>query len=131
MADRIADIFVAMGYEVAEGPELEAEWFNFDALNFGTPTTPPAPTQDTFFTRARPTPGLLLRTQTSPVQARAPADPHAAALRRLPGQGFRTDELDATHSPVFHQVEGLAIDEGITMAHLKGSLDHFAAADVR
>jgi phenylalanyl-tRNA synthetase alpha chain len=123
-AERIADVFVAMGWEVAEGPEVEAEWFNFDALNFG-PDHPARQMQDTFFIDP-PENGLVLRTHTSPVQARALLERGAPTYVVVPGKVFRTDELDATHTPVFHQVEGLAVDRGLTMAHLKGTLDHFA-----
>jgi phenylalanyl-tRNA synthetase alpha chain len=124
--ERIADVFVAMGWEVAEGPELEAEWFNFDALNFD-PDHPARQMQDTFFADP-PESGLLLRTHTSPVQARALLERELPVYVICPGKVFRTDELDATHTPVFHQVEGLAVDKGLTMAHLKGTLDHFATS---
>ncbi len=126
LQERIADLFVGMGWEVAEGPEVEAEWFNFDALNFG-PDHPARQMQDTFFLDP-PGSGLVLRTHTSPVQARSLLDRGVPLYVVCPGKVFRTDELDATHTPVFHQVEGLAVDEGLTMAHLKGTLDHFAAA---
>jgi phenylalanyl-tRNA synthetase alpha chain len=124
LQERIADIFVGMGWEVAEGPEVEAEWLNFDALNTG-PDHPARSLQDTFF--LEPTDAhIVLRTQTSPVQARTMLTRDVPIYVVCPGRVFRTDELDATHTPVFHQVEGLAIDEGLTMAHLKGTLDHFA-----
>ena len=126
ISERIGDVFVAMGWEVAEGPEVEAEWFNFDALNFD-PDHPARQMQDTFFVDP-PDSGLLLRTHTSPVQARVLLESEPPVYVVVPGKVFRTDELDATHTPVFHQVEGLAVDEGLTMAHLKGTLDHFAAA---
>jgi phenylalanyl-tRNA synthetase alpha chain len=126
IAERICDVFVAMGWEVAEGPEVEAEWFNFDALNFGV-DHPARQMQDTFFIDP-PSSGLVLRTHTSPVQARALLERDLPVYVICPGKVFRTDELDATHTPVFHQVEGLAVDEGLTMAHLRGTLDHFAAA---
>jgi len=126
IAERISDVFVAMGWEVAEGPEVEAEWFNFDALNFGV-DHPARQMQDTFFVDP-PSSGLVLRTHTSPVQARALLERELPVYVICPGKVFRTDELDATHTPVFHQVEGLAVDEGLTMAHLRGTLDHFAAA---
>ena len=126
LQERIADIFVSMGWEVAEGPEVEAEWLNFDALNTG-PDHPARSLQDTFF--LEPTDAhIVLRTQTSPVQARALLERELPVYVVSPGRTFRTDELDATHTPVFHQVEGLAVDEGLTMAHLKGTLDHFAVA---
>jgi phenylalanyl-tRNA synthetase alpha chain len=127
--ERIADIFVAMGWEVAEGPEVESEWFNFDALNFGV-DHPARQMQDTFFVEGRPGEGsgLVLRTHTSPVQARTLLERDVPIYIVCPGKVFRTDELDATHTPVFHQVEGLAVDKGLTMANLKGTLDHFARA---
>lgn len=124
LQERIADAFVAMGYEVAEGPELEGEWFNFDALNI-SPDHPARSEHDTFFVESVDS-GKVLRTQTSPVQIRALLTRELPVYVISPGKVFRTDELDATHTPVFHQVEGLAIDEGLTMAHLKGTLDRFA-----
>ena len=124
--ERIADVFVAMGYEVAEGPEVEAEWFNFDALNIA-PDHPARTMQDTFFV-GRQDSGVVLRTHTSPVQIRTMLERDLPIYVICPGRVFRTDELDATHTPVFHQVEGLVVDEGITMADLKGTLDHFATA---
>lgn len=126
LAEQVADVFVAMGWEVAEGPEVEAEWFNFDALNFG-PDHPARQMQDTFFVDP-PDSGLVLRTHTSPVQARTLLGRGVPVYVCVPGKVFRTDELDATHTPVFHQVEGIAVDEGLTMAHLRGTLDHFARA---
>ncbi len=126
LCERIADVFVAMGYEVAEGPELEAEWFNFDALNF--PKDHPARTmQDSFYVAPEGS-GMVLRTHTSPVQVRALLERELPVYVVCPGRTFRTDALDATHTPVFHQIEGLAVDQGITMAHLKGTLDAFARA---
>ncbi|MGA8851945.1 MAG: phenylalanine--tRNA ligase subunit alpha [Aeromicrobium sp.] len=124
--EHVADIFVAMGWEVAEGPEVEAEWLNFDALNLG-PDHPARTMQDTFWVTPEEA-AMVLRTHTSPVQARTMLDREPPIYVICPGRVFRTDELDATHSPVFHQVEGLAIDEGLSMAHLKGTLDHFAQA---
>ena len=122
----IADVFVAMGWEVVEGPEVEAEWLNFDALNI-PPDHPARTTMDTFFVDP-PERGLVLRTHTSPAQARTMLGRKPPIYVVAPGRVYRTDELDATHTPVFHQVEGLVVDEGITMAHLKGTLDHFAEA---
>jgi phenylalanyl-tRNA synthetase alpha chain len=130
LSERIEDVFVAMGYEVAEGPEIEAEWFNFDALNIG-PDHPARGEADTFFVR---TPdgaaesGTVLRTHTSPVQVRSLLDREPPVYVICPGRVYRTDELDATHTPVFHQVELLAVDEGLTMADLKGTLDHMVRA---
>jgi phenylalanyl-tRNA synthetase alpha chain len=126
LSERIADVFVAMGWDVAEGPVVEAEWLNFDALNLG-PDHPARTMQDTFWMEP-PENGVVLRTHTSPVQARTMLSRTPPIYVVCPGRVFRTDEYDATHSPVFHQVEGLAVDEGITMAHLKGTLDHFATA---
>ncbi|PID54010.1 MAG: phenylalanine--tRNA ligase subunit alpha [Micrococcales bacterium] len=126
LMERISDVFVAMGWEIAEGPEVEAEWFNFDALNFGT-DHPARQMQDTFFLDPVDS-GLVLRTHTSPVQARALLERGVPVYVAVPGRTFRTDELDATHTPVFHQVEGLAVDKGLTMAHLRGTLDHLAQA---
>ncbi len=125
-SELIADVFVAMGWEVAEGPVVEAEWLNFDALNLG-PDHPARTMQDTFWTEPADK-HLVLRTHTSPVQARTMLTRTPPIYVVCPGRVFRTDEYDATHSPMFHQVEGLVVDEGITMAHLKGTLDHFAGA---
>jgi phenylalanyl-tRNA synthetase alpha chain len=122
--DLVADVFVAMGWEVAEGPEVEAEWLNFDALNLG-PDHPARTMQDTFWLEPADG-GLVLRTHTSPVQARTMLTRTPPIYVICPGRVYRTDELDATHTPVFHQVEGLVVDKGISMAHLKGTLDHFA-----
>ncbi|GAA4972225.1 phenylalanine--tRNA ligase subunit alpha [Kineococcus glutinatus] len=130
LQERICDVFTAMGWDVAEGPEVEAEWFNFDALNFDA-DHPARQMQDTFFVAGadgREGSGLVLRTHTSPVQARALLDRGVPLYVICPGKVFRTDELDATHTPVFHQVEGIAVDEGLTMAHLKGTLEHLARA---
>jgi phenylalanyl-tRNA synthetase alpha chain len=125
MSQRIADIFVGMGWEIAEGPEVEAEWFNFDALNFDA-DHPARQMQDTFYVDP-PEAGLVLRTHTSPVQARSMLERGVPIYIACLGRVFRTDELDATHMPAFHQVEGLAVDKGITMAHLRGTLDRLAA----
>jgi phenylalanyl-tRNA synthetase alpha chain len=122
--ERVADIFVGMGWEVAEGPEIEAEWLNFDALNI-PPAHPARETQDTLWLDP-PSGGVLLRTHTSPVQIRALLDRGAPCYVVSPGRVYRQEALDATHSPVFHQVEGLAVDEGLTMADLRGTLDLFA-----
>ncbi len=125
-SELIADVFVAMGWEVAEGPVVEAEWLNFDALNLGA-DHPARTMQDTFWVEPAEF-HVVLRTHTSPVQARTMLTRTPPIYVVCPGRVFRTDEYDATHSPMFHQVEGLVVDEGITMAHLKGSLDHFATA---
>jgi len=124
--EQMSDIFIAMGWEVAEGPELENEWFNFDALNMDA-DHPARGTQDTFFVEPEDR-HLLLRTQTSPVQVRSLLDRGVPIYVVSPGRVFRKDELDATHTPVFHQLEGIAIDKGLTMAHLRGTLEHLARA---
>ena len=123
--NEISDFFIEQGFSVAEGPELESGWLNFDALNI--PADHPARTmQDTFFIEPLES-GMVLRTQTSPVQIRTMLTQEPPIYIISPGRTFRADELDSTHSPVFHQVEGLVIDKEITMAHLKGTLDAFAA----
>ncbi|BCO36057.1 phenylalanine--tRNA ligase subunit alpha [Mycobacterium heckeshornense] len=127
LGEHIADTFIAMGWELVEGPEVETEQFNFDALNF-PPDHPARSEQDTFYIAPEGS-RQLLRTHTSPVQVRT------LLVRDLPvyvvsiGRTFRTDELDATHTPVFHQIEGLAVDRGLSMAHLRGTLDAFARAE--
>ena len=124
LTNEINDLFIGLGYKVAEGPELESGWLNFDALNI--PADHPARTmQDTFFVEPVES-GMVLRTHTSPVQIRTMLTQTPPIYVICPGRTFRADELDATHSPVFHQVEGLVVDKGITMAHLKGTLDNFA-----
>jgi phenylalanyl-tRNA synthetase alpha chain len=123
---RIEDVFVAMGWEVAEGPEVEAEWLNFDALNF-IPDHPARTMQDTFFVEPDDG-GIVLRTHTSPVQARALLTRELPVYVVCPGKVYRSDEYDATHLPVFHQIVGLVVDKGITLGHLRGALDHFARA---
>jgi phenylalanyl-tRNA synthetase alpha chain len=126
LQERVSDIFLSMGWEIAEGPELESEWFNFDALNFD-PDHPAREMQDTFFIDP-PESHLVLRTHTSPVQVRSLLQRDLPVYVLCPGKTFRTDELDATHTPVFHQFEGLAVDKNLTMADLKGTLEHFARA---
>ena len=139
LMEDITDFFVGMGWDIAEGPELEHEWFNFDALNFG-PDHPARQMQDTFYVSgyeqvgsteensANETEGLVLRTHTSPVQSHTLLARGVPVYIACPGKVFRTDALDSTHTPVFHQIEGLAVDKGLTMEHLKGTLDHFARA---
>jgi phenylalanyl-tRNA synthetase alpha chain len=130
LAERMADVFIGMGYEIAEGPEVEAEWYNFDALNF-PPDHPAREMQDSFWiaspgSAARS--GLVLRTHTSPVQIRSMLTRPLPLYVVSPGKCFRSDALDATHSPVFHQIEGLAIDEGLSMADLRGAIATFVGA---
>jgi phenylalanyl-tRNA synthetase alpha chain len=130
VSERLSDVFVAMGYEVAEGPEVEAEWYNFDALNF-PPDHPARDSYDTIFVAApdgSEHSGVVLRTHTSPVQIRALLSRPLPVYVVSPGKCFRTDTLDATHSPVFHQLEGLAVDEGLTMADLRGAISSFVDA---
>ncbi len=126
LMETMADVFIGMGWEIAEGPELENEWFNFDALNMDE-DHPARGTQDTFFVEPIES-HLLLRTQTSPVQIRSLLDRPLPVYVISPGKVFRKDELDATHTPVFHQLEGIAIDKNLTMANLRGTLEHLARA---
>jgi len=122
--DEIVSIFVGLGFSVAEGPEIETDFYNFEALNI--PKDHPArDMQDTFYVSD----ATLLRTHTSPVQIRALLERELPVYIVSIGRTFRTDELDSTHTPVFHQVEGLAVDRGLTMAHLKGTLDALARAE--
>jgi phenylalanyl-tRNA synthetase alpha chain len=166
IADKLADVFVAMGFEVAEGPEVEAEWYNFDALNF-LPDHPAREMQDTLFiapphqaqadqaradqaradqaradgspegNRSRtaggpggspPRSGMVLRTHTSPVQIRSLLTRPLPLYVVSPGKVHRNEALDATHLPVFYQIEGLAVDEGLTMADLRGAIQAFVDA---
>ncbi len=128
LADRLSDVFVAMGYEVAEGPEVEAEWYNFDALNI-PPDHPAREMQDTLFIEGpKGKSGMVLRTHTSPVQIRSMLTRPLPLYVVSPGRCYRNEALDATHSPVFHQIEGLAVDEGLTMADLRGAIQSFVDA---
>jgi phenylalanyl-tRNA synthetase alpha chain len=130
IADKLADVFVAMGYEVAEGPEVEAEWYNFDALNF-LPDHPAREMQDTLFIAApegEQRSGMVLRTHTSPVQIRSLLTRPLPLYVVSPGRVYRNEALDATHLPVFYQIEGLAVDEGLTMADLRGAIQAFVDA---
>src|SRR5271170_5393496 len=127
LGEHIADTFIAMGWELADGPEVETEQFNFDALNF--PADHPARSeQDTFYIAPEGS-RQLLRTHTSPVQVRTLLERELPVYVISIGRTFRTDELDATHTPVFHQVEGLAVDRRLSMAHLRGTLDAMARAE--
>ncbi len=121
MRRQLEDIFCGMGFSIVEGPEVETDYYNFQALN--TPADHPArDTQDTFYI----TDNVLLRSQTSPVQVRAMEQMRPPIRIISPGRVYRSDTMDATHSPLFHQVEGLVVDEGITMGDLKGTLEKFA-----
>ena len=118
--DEVEDIFIGMGYEVVEGPEVEYDYYNFEALNI--PENHPAKDeQDTFYINK----DILLRTQTSPVQVRVMEKGKLPIRMIAPGRVFRSDEVDATHSPSFHQIEGMVIDKNITFADLKGTLEEF------
>jgi phenylalanyl-tRNA synthetase alpha chain len=125
-ADRLADVFVAMGYEVAEGPEVEAAWYNFDALNI-PPDHPAREMQDTLFVDP-PESNLVLRTHTSPVQIRSLLSRPLPLYVVSPGKAYRNEAVDATHLSVFHQIECLAVDEGLTMADLRGAIQAFVDA---
>jgi len=120
--EEIEDIFLGMGFSIAEGPEIETDYYNFEALNL--PKNHPArDMQDSLYI----TPEILLRTHTSPVQIRTMEQMHPNPIRIIaPGRVYRRDALDASHSPMFHQIEGLAVDEGITFGDLKGVLTVFA-----
>jgi phenylalanyl-tRNA synthetase alpha chain len=126
LIELMSDVFTAMGWEIAEGPEAEGEWLNFDALNIG-PDHPARGTTDTLFVEPLEN-HIVLRTHTSPVQARSMLTRELPIYVVCPGKVYRADEFDATHVPVFHQVEGLCIDKGISLANLKGTLDHLAKA---
>ena len=121
--DRVKDIFIGMGFSIAEGPDVELDYYNFEALNI--PKNHPArDTQDTFYINEN----VLLRTQTSPVQVRVMEQTKPPIRVIAPGRVYRSDAVDATHSPLFHQIEGLVVDKGITMGDLKGTLEVFAKA---
>ena len=121
VTDELKDIFTGLGYEVAEGPEIEEEYYSFEALNI-PPHHPARDEQDTFYVEG----GFVLRTATSPVQVRTMESRKPPIKIIAPGRVFRKDEVDATHSPMFHQLEGLVVDKGITMGDLKGALSLFA-----
>jgi phenylalanyl-tRNA synthetase alpha chain len=125
--DRIVEVFTRMGYRVVEGPEVETDWYNFQALNI-PPDHPARTEKDTLFLDVPGHDDLLLRTETSAMQIRTMERQDPPAYVIAPGRVFRQDTPDPTHTPVFHQVEGLAVDEGITMADLKGTLASFARA---
>ena len=119
--DELKDIFIGLGFQIAEGPEVEYDYYNFEALNI--PKEHPArDTQDTFYISDN----IVLRTQTSPMQVRVMEKTKPPIRVLAPGRVYRSDAVDATHSPLFHQIEGLVVDEGVTMSDLKGTLDLFA-----
>ena len=135
LMEDVEDFFISMGWQISSGPEIEAEWYNFDSLNFG-PDHPARQMQDTFYVKgnqAKDAAGfvgsnMVVRTQTSSDQVRALLTRGVPLYIASPGRVFRTDELDATHTPVFHQCEALAVDKHLTMADLKGVLDKLAVA---
>ena len=135
LMEDVEDFFVGMGWQISDGPEVETEWFDFDALNFG-PDHPARQMQDTFYVKGNQSKdaagfvgsNMVLRTQTSSDQVRGLISHGVPLYIACPGRVFRTDELDATHTPVFHQVEALAVDKNLTMADLKGVLDKLAVA---
>ena len=118
--NNIKDTFIGMGFEIAEGPEVELDYYNFEALNI-PPNHPARDTQDTFYINEN----TVLRTQTSPIQVRVMEKKKPPIRIIAPGRVYRSDAVDATHSPVFHQIEGLVVDKGVTMADLKGTLEMF------
>jgi phenylalanyl-tRNA synthetase alpha chain len=121
VTDELKSMFLGMGYEIAEGPEVETDYYNFEALNI--PANHPAKDeQDTFYVEG----GFLLRSQTSSVQIRTMEKKKPPIKIIAPGGVFRSDQVDATHSPVFHQLEGLVVDHGVSMGDLKGTLSLFA-----
>jgi phenylalanyl-tRNA synthetase alpha chain len=123
----LEDVFVGMGYTVAEGPEVETDWYNFEALNF-PPGHPARAMQDTLYVRLGRPEEVMLRTHTSPVQVRVMETRRPPIYIVAPGRTFRRDTLDARHSPVFHQIEGLAVDRGITLGDLLGTIEAFIHA---
>jgi phenylalanyl-tRNA synthetase alpha chain len=124
---QIVDIFTRMGYRVAEGPEVETDWYNFQALNI-PPDHPARTMKDSLFLEIDGRDDVLLRTETSAMQIRTMERQDPPVYIVSPGRVFRRESADATHSSVFHQVEGLAVDEGLSFAHLKGTLEAFAKA---
>lgn len=121
ISDEMKDLFIGMGYEIADGPEIEYDYYNFEALNL--PEGHPArDTQDTFYITEK----MLLRTQTSSVQIHVMENKKPPIRIICPGKVYRADNMDATHSPIFHQIEGLVVDKGVTMGDLKGTLEVYA-----
>ncbi len=125
--DRLEDVFVGMGFSVAEGPEIESDWYNFEALNI-PPGHPARGMWDTLYVDLGDPETVLLRTHTSPVQIRLMSDTPPPIYAVMPGRVYRRDTPDATHTPVFHQIEGLVIDRGISFADLAGTIDAFTKA---
>ena len=125
--DELEDLFVAMGYEVAEGPEVETDWYNFEALNM-PPAHPARSMWDTLYVRLGPPESTVLRTHTSPVQIRVMQAQEPPIYAVMPGRCYRRDTPDARHLPVFHQIEGLVVDRGITFGDLAGTIEAFTGA---
>ena len=125
--DRLEDVFVGLGFTVAEGPEVETDWYNFEALNI-PPSHPARGMWDTLYVDIGEPESTLLRTHTSPVQIRVMQAAEPPIYSIMPGRVYRRDTADATHTPVFHQIEGLVVDRGISFAHLAGTLEAFTTA---
>jgi phenylalanyl-tRNA synthetase alpha chain len=124
---RLEDVFVGMGFTIAEGPEVETDWYNFGALNL-PPAHPARSMWDTLYVDLGDPQSVLLRTHTSPVQVRVMEEQAPPIYIVAPGRTYRRDTADATHMPVFHQIEGLVVDRGITFGHLAGTLEAFTTA---
>jgi phenylalanyl-tRNA synthetase alpha chain len=125
--ERLEDVFVGMGYTVAEGPEAETDWYNFEALNM-PPSHPARSMWDTFYLELGPPESTVLRTHTSPVQIRVMENQPPPVWSVMPGRCYRKETQDASHLATFHQIEGLVVDRGITLGHLAGTIDTFTEA---
>jgi phenylalanyl-tRNA synthetase alpha chain len=125
--DRLEDVFIGLGFQIAEGPEIETDWHNFEALNMG-PGHPARSEFDTIFVKWGEPGSTVLRTHTSPVQIRLMTAQPPPIYAVMPGRVFRRDTPDATHLPVFHQIEGLVVDRGIHLGHLAGTIQAFTEA---
>lgn len=125
--ERLEDVFIGLGFQIAEGPEVESDFYNFEALNM-PPSHPARSMWDTLFVEADPEGSVVLRTHTSPVQIRVMQEWPPPIYAVMPGRVFRSDTPDATHMPVFHQIEGLVIDRGVTFADLAGTIESFTKA---
>jgi phenylalanyl-tRNA synthetase alpha chain len=125
--ERLEDVFIGLGFQVAEGPEVESDFYNFEALNM-PPSHPARSMWDTFFVESGDPGSVVLRTHTSPVQIRVMQQWPPPIYAVMPGRVFRKDTPDATHMPVFHQIEGIVVDKGITFADLAGTIEAFTKA---
>jgi phenylalanyl-tRNA synthetase alpha chain len=125
--ERLEDVFIGLGFQIAEGPEVETDFYNFEALNM-PPSHPARSMWDTLFVESDVDGSVVLRTHTSPVQIRVMQDWPPPIYAVMPGRVFRKETPDATHMPVFHQIEGLVIDRGITFADLAGTIESFTKA---